>query len=88
VAIGHTPRRSRTWRLTWRGREITHPILRLLVGSAAIFLALLAVVLVVVTLPMTLPLDRILKRFGRRGFLLDSTSGVSYEVTLGAFKRA
>lgn len=82
--------------LTWQGREITHPALRFLaalalgVGMILLVTALaLMVVVIVFTIPIWLPLDFLLRKLGRRGFIIANGDGTfSVKLSPGGFSHA
>lgn len=81
--------------IKWRGREVQNPVLRKLLGSAAILLGLLSlcwwlvcIVFVFAMSPLLVPLHFALKAVGRRGFVAYKDDGTFViEVSRRGFKR-
>ena len=67
--------------LKWHEQEVTHPLVKVLVPLILIALAL-------ATLPVALPLHVILRRAGRRGFMVwTSSNEFTWDLSPQAFAR-
>jgi len=80
--------------ITWNGREIHNPALRVLAALWAVTGGILAVAgvtimvgVMMVTFPIWLPVDWLLKHYGRRGFAVREADKFSLEFTREAFRR-
>ena len=73
--------------ITFRGREVYNPFLRILLVLLLVIGWLIMIVLFVVTLPVMIVLHVILRVFGRRGFF--TIGGGNYDASYNreAFRR-
>ena len=80
--------------ITFRGREVTSPVLRPIVatiaaigGGLGVIVGFLVVILLLALTPVLVPIHLLLRKFGRRGFYYTEGSSFYCRVEPAAFRR-
>jgi hypothetical protein len=83
---------SNSWKITFRGKEVTNPaakfsltILAALVGALSVIFAVLMVVLLVCLSPVLIPLHFLQKAFGMQGMVRENYGKVEVVVDHTSF---
>lgn len=70
----------------WRDREVRGPLARVLITAWCVLWAFITIMLIISMIPIWLPLDWLLRRLGRRGFIIEDR-GLVIELAPNGFRR-